>query len=241
MNMKDIIDIHSHILPHVDDGCKSYTEALKMIDLYRGQNVKTVICTPHYGVYGIPGTDIDDMYNQLSYDASCKGVILLLGNEILFDRFTLLHVRRGLARTLNSSKYILVEFDPWGAGANADYIFNCMSWLAQSEYKPILAHAERYPALQVKEGIYHKLVRAGVKLQVNAYDIYNNPDEREQKVTRRLLRNHLVSFIGSDAHGERRPPLLLDGVSWIYDNCREDYADAVVHDNAENLLLGHKK
>jgi len=239
--MKHIVDIHSHILPDVDDGCKSHAESVKMLDLYMGQHVEAIICTPHYGVCGIPGVDIEDAYCLLIRKAADRGITLYLGNEILFDRFTLLHVRRGLARTLCNSEYILVEFDPWGAGASADYIFNCMSWLAQSEYKPILAHAERYPALQVNEDIYHKLVRAGVKLQINAYDIYNNPDEREQKVTRRLLMKHLVSFIGSDTHGERRPPILLDGVSWIYDNCREDYADAVVHDNAAKLILGETK
>lgn len=234
--MKKIIDIHSHMLPGVDDGCKTKEEARKMLKMYEDQNVETVICTPHFGPCGIPDADVNDAFRWLR--STSKNVNLYLGNEILISSTTLRDVRSGKAHRLNGSKWILIEFEEWGAySAGADEILAAMQWIAKSEYNIILAHPERYKNLQLNHEIYRKIAKAGVKLQINAYDICQNTNRETVEAARFLLDNRLVSFIGSDAHGaEKRSPELAKGVEWIYEHCPEDYADVIVHDNAAKII-----
>lgn len=235
--MKPIIDIHAHVLPGVDDGCKTKEEALEMMGMYESQNVCAVICTPHYGPCSVEGADPEKAYEWLS--ATGSPVRLLMGNEIYFTRSTLLDVRRGFAHTLAGSKHVLIEFEDWAYATPAEDIYNALKWFAQTEYTPILAHPERYQNLQYNPDFYEKIAKTGTKLQINAYDVVENDNPVIKKTTQRLLKKRLVSFIGSDAHGSvRRAPALQTGVKWIYDNCPETYADAVVHDNAAKIIGG---
>ncbi len=235
MLMKPVIDIHSHMLPGVDDGCESKEEALAMLKMYENQNVEAVVCTPHYGSCGIPNADVNGTFDWLASTGS--PVKLYLGNEILFTRSTLMDVRRKRAMPLAGSKYVLIEFEEWAYNTSAEDILNGVAWLAQSEYVPILAHPERYHFLRSNPNFCEKISKNGVKFQINAYDICENSNELTKSLAQRLLKKRLVSFIGSDAHGaERRSPALQTGVKWIYDHCPEDYADAIVHDNAAKIL-----
>lgn len=237
MRMKPIIDIHSHILPDVDDGCSDKTRAIVMLAMYEEQGVESLICTPHYGPCMIKGANIKETFNWLESVGS--PVKLFLGNEVYFTPHTLRDVRRQKALTLAGSKFVLIEFEEWCFHTDADVIYNSLKWFSQSEYTPVLAHAERYESLQRSPGFYERLTKSGVKLQLNAYDIYESDNYMTRKTAQDLLQKQLVSFIGSDAHNTTyRSPALRTGVKWIYDHCPESYADAVVHDNAEKIIGG---
>lgn len=236
--MKPIIDIHSHILPGVDDGCQSKLEALAMLSMYEEQNVEAVICTPHFGPCAIPGADVEGAYKWLCSKSS--SVKLYLGCEALVGSFTPEldiggpHGPRQMAGT----RVILLEFDEWGSvHTDADHIVFMISGFEHFCCPVILAHAERYRSLQENPKAYRDILRTGARLQINAYDVYDTQTEVTKITTRWLLENRMVSFIGSDAHGAaKRKPVLKNGVQWIYDNCPEDYADAIVHDNAAELI-----
>ena len=239
--MKQIIDIHSHMLPAVDDGCPDREEALAMLRMYEEQGVEAVVCTPHFGTCALKGADV-----QGSFDWLCSvesPVRLYLGNEILLTRYSLQDTRRGIARRMAESDRILIEFDEWGNNSSgADEIRDGLAWAGDSEFVPILAHAERYRCLQQQPEIYHALAEMGVEIQINAYSICEDKKEQTRKAAQYLLEHRLVSYIGSDAHGiGHRPPKLATGVKWIYDHCPEDYADAVVHDNAGRMILSGQK
>ena len=233
--MKQIIDIHSHMLPAVDDGCPTKKEALRMLKMYEKQNVEAVICTPHYGPCAITGASVDDAYTWIKSTGS--PVNLYLGNEILAGRNTIDDIRSGDARTLAGSDYSLIEFEQWSYYTPAKEILADCIIFACIGLNVIIAHPERYTTLQLQPEYYKKLVDTGAKLQINAYDVYENTDRSVTRATQYLLRKKLVSFIGSDAHGaERRSPRLSTGVQWIYDHCDEKYADAIVHDNAAEII-----
>lgn len=235
--LKQLIDIHSHILPGVDDGCQSEEEALDMLKMYEDQGVEAVICTPHFGPCGLPGANVDEAYRKLA--SAPSNVKLYLGNEILFTQSTVNDVRHKLARTLAGSKYILVEFEEWLYSTSAASILRCMNWLSKSEFTPILAHPERYRSLQDYPLYYRDIKNTGTLFQVNAYDIEDNKDPNVRVIAQYLLRNGMVSYIGSDAHGaHRRSPQVQNGIKWIYDHLPEDYADAIVHDNAAKIIGG---
>ena len=230
--MKKVIDIHSHILPGVDDGCPNRTEALAMLKMYEEQGAEAVVCTPHFGVCALPGADVKGAFAWLcSVESPVK---LYLGNEILMTEDTLEDVRRGIARQVPGSDRILIEFDEW---EEEDWIISEVLRAAESEFVPVLAHAERYRNLQDRPELYHQIAEYGAEIQINAWSVREEHREETRSAARYLLENRLVSYIGSDAHGaKRRPPRLENGVRWIYDNCQEEYADAIVHDNAARIL-----
>ena len=236
--MKPVIDIHSHILPRVDDGCPGKEQALAMLRMYEEQGAEAVICTPHFGSCALQGADVDGAFAWL-VGAAESPVKLFLGNEILLTRYTLEDTRRGIARRLAGSDRILIEFDEWGEFNHtcAEDILDGLKWAGESEFVPVLAHAERYRCLHEDPDTFFRIAESGAELQINAYDVCENSDPAVINTTRFLLENQLVKYLGSDAHGAtRRPPRLTRGVEWIYENCPEAYADAVVHDNAANLI-----
>ena len=230
--MKAIIDIHSHMLPGLDDGCPDREQAQAMLRMYEEQGVEAVICTPHFGICGKLGANVEGAYKWLcSVESPVK---LYLGNEILCDHDILTDIRNGKARRMAGSDRILIEFDEY---EEPEYIVEEMCRAAASEFRPILAHAERYRLLRKQPELYHRIVEYGVAIQINAYSVSEESNPGTVKAARHLLENRLVSFIGSDAHGAfKRPPSLKKGVQWIYGHCPEDYADEVIHDNAAEMI-----
>lgn len=232
--MKKIIDIHSHILPNVDDGCETKEEAKEMLAQYEEQNVEAVICTPHFGPCAMPHAEVNKAYDWIRNINS--PVSLYLGNEILMANSTIRDLYRGKARTLAGTNWVLLEFENWYYCTPGDTMLACCKAISELGYSPIVAHPERYESLQENPDMC-KAIADCAKLQVNAYDIYSNPKTQITRTSQSLLTNGLVSFIGSDAHGsKRRAPALSTGVQWIYDHCPTEYADAVVHDNAAKII-----
>lgn len=230
--MRPIIDIHSHILPMVDDGCPSKEQALAMLRMYEEQGAEAVICTPHFGICARKDADVEGTFEWLSSVDS--PVRLYLGNEILWTGRTLQDIREGKARRMAGSEWGLIEFDE---NEEAEEIVKAMRLEGESEFRPILAHAERYRLLRKQPELYHQIVDFGAAIQINAYSICEDSKPGTVKAAQYLLENRLVSFIGSDAHGEyKRPPRLEKGVRWIYEHCPENYADAIVHDNAAAMI-----
>lgn len=228
--MKRIIDIHSHILANVDDGCVTRYDTLRTLEEYERLGVEAVICTPHFGPYGDTEADVEGEFKWLaSIDST---VSFYLGNEVYMNNHALKAIRAGEARTLAGSNSILIEFDSSALGMSLPFINASRPF---STHEVILAHPERYELLQAYPAICDKLAKY-VKLQINAYDIYDTDNDLAKNVSRYLLEKQLASYIGSDTHGRRRPPKLKTGVQWIYDHCPKEYADAVVHDNAAKII-----
>lgn len=236
--MKHVIDIHSHMLPGVDDGCKNWKEAAQMLYQYKRENAEAVFCTPHFGICGIPGANTAERFKALK-GINDLGFSLHLGNEILWSETTPADLDSGRARTLAGTDHALIEFEEWAYHTAANDILDGLLQAKAAGYQPILAHPERYLSLQSDHEFCRKIAKSGIKMQINAYDIAENSNPRCVSLTRFLLREHLVDYLGSDAHGAaRRQPRLQEGVRWIYENCPVDYADAVVHDNAQKLIQG---
>ena len=237
--MKRVIDIHSHILPRVDDGCRNRVEALAMLAMYEQQNVEAVICTPHYGPCGFTGADVNGAFEWLR--SRSPSVDLYLGNEADAGYFDGESINAPTGpRTLAGSNALLVEFDEWGSThVTEEELIKGLSYLDHFFCDVILAHPERYKIVQDNPEICRKIAKMGIKMQINAYDVYETKTDATRILTQWMLENQLVSYIGSDAHGaKRRAPALQSGVLWIYDHCPEDYADAIVHDNAAKIIRG---
>ena len=144
-----MIDIHTHILPLVDDGATSFEMAIQMIKQEVNDGVKTIFLTPHY----VKNTEFDidlEIINKTFEELKEKvkelelDVELILGREVYF--------RDNLdydLYTLNNSKYILVEFPMKSYFDIEEAIYN----LNVSGYKPIIAHIERYDYIKSVEDV----------------------------------------------------------------------------------------
>ena len=138
---------------------------------------------------------------------------------------------------MGCSKYVLLEFSPW---TDTEEIISCVYRVrTETEFEPIIAHMERYLWLQDEPEILRAIREHNLLVQINAYSLAETGSEGTKNFARKLLKEKLVTFIGSDAHGsDHRPVTLGSGVQYIYDTCDADYAEDVCRRNAQRLLIG---
>ena len=113
-NTAKFIDIHTHILPEVDDGSGSMEETIKMLQLAQEQQIATIIATPHYipGGRNVPVEVLRQKLEQVQAEASKvnPNMKLFLGNEIYYSDSVIEDLKAGKILTLADSRYVLVEF-----------------------------------------------------------------------------------------------------------------------------------
>ncbi len=239
--MERLFDIHSHLVFGVDDGARDLLESMELIGQAWAQGVRGMILTPHYGIENGHAPDralVREHFEAIRNACRCD-MLLRLGCENYGAPAMLDRLRRGEALTMNGTAYVLYEFMEWGKMSESESVILARSEeIAASEYTPILAHAERYRNLWTHyETVYPRLKEMGVLLQINAYDVIQNP--KTAPVTQWLLKNELVDFIGSDAHNMiKRCVEIKTGADWIRANCRPAYANRILWDNAMELLAG---
>ena len=242
---KRFIDIHSHIIFGADDGAESLDEAIELLKLDREEGASAVFATPHYGIENIFTPDaalVMQKFELLKERASAEvpEVSLYLGTE-WYCAYTLARRIRGReAFRMNDTDYVLTEFlECGGAPEKPEKILTNLMELKSQGFRPILAHPERYTALQEDWNLAGKLHENGILLQVNAYDLELNMSLKTKDLARWLAKEHMISFIGSDMHGtgkDKRRPRMKEGIRWLYENTDEEYACAVAFGNAERLL-----
>lgn len=244
MSNHKIIDIHSHILFGIDDGADTIAESIEMLKMAEKQGIKNVFCTSHHWQAGL--SDYEHNFALLKEKAISEGVDINLhmGMEILCEDDvyfpeTIRDIKNGKIKTLNDTDYILGELSPFMSPQD---ILDCVnSVIEQIGKKVILAHVERYRVLHNEDDVLKQLKTRGCLFQINAYSLAEEKSDRIRTFARDLLSKQLVDFIGSDAHRvNHRPPELLTGVDYIYENCDAEYADAVCFKNAERMLLNER-
>lgn len=242
---KRFIDIHSHIVFGADDGAESLKEALWLLKQDRDEGASAVFATPHYGrenIYTPDAGGVMQKFEMLKERAAeeVPEVRLYLGTEWYCAYNLAERVRRRDAFRMNGTDYVMAEFlehkgkhEPW------EKIRGNLLELKRQGFRPILAHPERYRALQEDWERLRELSDGGILLQVNAYDLELNSSARTRELAQWLAKERMISFIGSDMHGyppKKRDPRMKEGITWLYGHTDEAYADAVAFGNAEKLL-----
>ena len=165
-----MFDIHCHILYGSDDGAGSLEEALKMAKLAALNGTHAIIATPHSNVpslyYNFWDSEQKVRLEKLNSRLTEEGVNLTVfpGNEIFATGDFIRYLNEGRLLTLNNSAYALVEFDFY---ESAKSVFDKILKLADSGYRPVIAHPERYSFIQADPDSALQLKRAGALLQIN--------------------------------------------------------------------------
>jgi len=212
----EVIDIHSHVLPGIDDGPTTLEQSLALGRCYARLGINRVICTSHF----IPGTawaaSRETMLEKMALVQECfagnnVAVTLLPGMEIAFHRKLAARLERGELLALAASGRYLIEpafTDP------AEELLDMVEMLVGRGYRFILAHPERIPAIQAMVEVVADFVRdQGVEIQLNAGSLLGKFGDDSRRTALRLIERECVQYLGTDAHGAeaRRPP---DAAEW---------------------------
>ena len=200
------VDIHSHIIPGADDGSQSEEETAELLRLAREEGIQWVFATPHYGIENGYAPDMgraDAWYREKEQFLFLSGspVKALLGTEWYCSDDIVSRIRNREAFPMGSSDWYMVEFLEWGITTEpADVILRRLRKMKDNNIKTILAHPERYTAIQEDRDLAKRIQDLGVLLQVNAYDLFLNQNNKTRDLAQWMAKEELISFIGSDMH-----------------------------------------
>lgn len=206
----DIIDIHTHILPGLDDGARTVDEALRMCELYLAQGVSAVVATPHMcdPRYKVSPEAVRRGVEELSEACERRGFNLkiLPGGDVRLEPELLEVLEEGRVLTLaDTGKYLLLELPLQTAPRIEGLIFE----LSVRGITPILSHPERNIELWRKPRRLAEFVERGCLVQITAGSLFGGFGPAPKEAAWRFLRAGLVHAVASDAHstGGRRPEL----------------------------------
>lgn len=222
--MATLIDIHSHILPGLDDGAKDMLTSLEMMKIAYDNGIRDIILTPHYkpSHHNASAATINRLIEDLQELCIARGIKIRLykGNELMYHFGVMEALDDGRANTLAGSGYILIEFNPSDDyNRIRDGIYDALS----HGYTPILAHVERYESVMKDMDRVRELIGMGCYMQVNAGSVMGDFGRTAKKNVATMLKNNLVHFIASDAHSaNRRSPAMLECFRYIIKKYGED-------------------
>ena len=237
---REMIDIHMHLVPGVDDGAEDEQMALLMLLRAKDQGISTVFATPHSSAFDEDPVGTKEKFRQLCARAAqiFPEMQLYPGCEIYCETGRMQTILSGLESgkypTMNRSRFVLMEFSQWVMPENTT---PCVETLVNAGYTPIIAHMERYKYLRDNMELVDGFRELGAKIQINAYSLFEEMEDSIKNWARRLVLERKADFLGTDAHRTyRRPPSAEMGLKWLYDNTDPEYADAISWGNAQRLL-----
>jgi protein-tyrosine phosphatase len=195
-----MIDIHAHIIPGVDDGPPDMETSINMGKIADREGIRGIISTSHSKEVSALGREEMQMrlnaVREAWQNAGLK-IRLELGVEIYLHPDTVDDLRAGRLWTMADSKYVLVElpYQPWPV-----YAEDALFALQVAGYTPILAHPERYTAIQADPSRMYALAQRGVLGQVTAMALLGEQGATIKKCAETLLKHRLVQFIATDTH-----------------------------------------
>lgn len=197
------VDIHSHLIPGIDDGVPDLETALTCLRAFEELGYKKVITTPHVLRDYYPNSSdtirrgLDDLREAMA-GTDLKIEVEAAAEYLIDDHFvTLLQAKDLLTFGPN---YLLVELSFANPPMNLDEI---LFQIQTKGYQPILAHPERYSYFKDQSERFHKMRAQGCLFQLNLLSLIGQYGGRVQQQARQLLEESMVDFVGSDLHRPR--------------------------------------
>ena len=193
-------DIHSHLIPGIDDGAKTIDESIEIIEKFVELGYEKIITTPHMmqDRYDNTHKKILDGLFDVRRELEKKSISITLeaaAEYYLDDQFEKLLYNRDLLTF--SDDYILFEMSCINKPLN---LFDVILEMQIAGYKPILAHPERYQFMNNDREIYEQLKDSGVLFQVDMLSLTNHPSFETQRYALWLCNQGMIDFLGSDVH-----------------------------------------
>lgn len=238
-----MIDIHSHIVFDVDDGPQDWAESKALLEEAYAQGVRTIVSTSHRrkGMFETPEDEIARNFKVVKELAKeiAPDLRILYGAEIYYTSDILDKLENNLIPKLNGTRYALIEFS-----MNTPYreIHNALTNVLMMGVTPVVAHIERYHALENDEKRVKELINMGCYTQVNSSSIlkpklFGDTYKFMKKRARYFLEKDLVHIVASDMHNlDSRPPYMKEAYEIVSKKYGLDKARELFMLNPEKII-----
>ena len=232
-----VVDIHTHILPGIDDGSSSWQESPDMATLAYKNGVRSIVVTPHNKEYKASASpeDILMLVKKLQdvLDRCEINIKIYPGNEIMRSA-SIEDLTENKYLEMNDSSYVLVEFKP---GDPAKLLINQLNNIIRAGNKVILAHPERYECLIEDFSLVKQIIDMGVLIQINTNSVISKSNSKVYKFVRQMLKNKYVHFIASDMHDSKvRTPNFKECIECLLKITDKEYIEELLYKNANKYL-----
>jgi protein-tyrosine phosphatase len=223
------VDMHSHVLPGIDDGAQTPEDSIELVKRMMDVGIKKIIATPHImaDYYRNTAETINASLAVLKAELERQNIDIVIeaAAEHYFDETFETRINEGKLMTMGDN-YVLFEFSFISKPPNAVQI---IQKLKEFGYKPILAHPERYPYMDNDQ--FRNLRDWGLSLQLNTISLTGYYGKDVKKLAEKLIDDQLVDFISSDMHHLRHADALKEAL-------RMPYLEKVLFDYPlKNILL----
>ncbi len=239
--MTEIIDIHSHILPGVDDGAKDMDMTMEMIRIYKRNGVNKIIVTPHYVKNSSMSTSLEDIKKVLEevrqeIERAALDFEIYLGHEIYLCRDLLDKLETGKVGTMNGTSYVFVELPQMDI---PDYTRGLIRELVDAGYRPILSHPEKNTLIIEDINIVYDFIQDGALIEVDIPSVCGNFGRDVKRASQKLLKHKMVHFLATGAHSSiRRTPRIDSGIGEIEELIGEELFKRLTYDNPKKVIEG---
>lgn len=233
------VDMHSHLLPGVDDGCATLEESLACVRRLQQVGFVGSICTPHILPEMFPNNtpaNIHLLVDHLQQDIHAAGLDYRIwpGGELRLSATIMDWLKTHGVPTLAGSRCVLVDFwaDKW-----PKWVGKTLDWLLAEGYQPILAHPERIKCFSRDPRKLGELIRQGVWLQGNCRAMTGQDGYAADQLIRQCLQGGHYTFLALDMHGQSSLESRLDGMQLIAAEHGDDQLDHWMSDQPRKLIL----
>lgn len=208
-----MIDIHSHILPEIDDGAKDISESLALLRLAQEDGITHLVATPHmhFGRFDNSAELIKqqfDIFRSIVAKADIN-IKLAVAAEVRLDLEIMPLVKQQklpFIGQINGVNYVLLELPHSHMPVGFE---NFIRWLVKQNIVPVIPHPERNRDIQKNVAYLTQLKKLGCELQLTAASVIGHFGVQAQQLSEYILAHRLADYVASDMHSvKRRPPML---------------------------------
>lgn len=237
-----MVDIHTHILPGMDDGAQDIYDMLDMAQLACESGTTVMVATPHCNIPGFYENYYSDSYEGLILQ--CRELLkkehipltVLPGMEVFVTENLPDLIRRKAVIPINRQRYILIEFD---FDENPDFAQYMLPRIRDTGLIPVIAHVERYHFIWDYPELIYEWKIGGYEIQVNKGSFIGRFGDHAHVLAYDFLDRNLITAIASDAHSPLvRTPRMDDVYDYLLQKYPADYLDVLFEENPQRICNG---
>lgn len=239
-----MIDIHTHILPGIDDGAEDIYDTIEMAAMAYENGTTAIVATPHCNIPGLYANYFGKEYSRIFQRTKeilkqeIPEITLLAGMEVFTTEDVPRLLTEGKIFPINRTRYVLMEFD---FGEDPDFADEMLRRVKEVKAIPLIAHAERYEFVQDYPEIVYEWKKRGYEIQVNKGSFTGRFGQHARNTAYDLLNHNLVTAVASDAHSPmRRTTCMADAYDYLLQEYPGEYLDVLFNDNPRNICNGNR-
>lgn len=234
-----MIDLHSHIMPFVDDGSDGLETSYEMLRMAIAASTEKIVLTPHSNLYENDRNllfELEFVFEAFKKKVEMQNIPIeiYLGGEVFANDSIIEYARQHVLPTINNSRFMLIEFD---FSSSIQYIKRVVSQISDMGYVPIVAHPERYECIKRQPSHSMSIMNCGGLLQINKGSITGEFGPEARYTAYELINHKTAQFVASDAHSiDFRNTDMETAYSMVENEFGENMAKRLFEKNAQAVL-----